>query len=119
MVEISQLISDLHLLKQSDIKGFLEAILVECPSDVVWEDVTGGGLYLCENVLDLLSIPTTTRKPVTVESTIFDVCEKLEGGKHYAVALMNSDAGGDYYFIPATLFESIPTLVESYEISKA
>ena len=119
MVEISQLISDLHLLKQSDIKGFLEALPLECSLDVVWEDVTGGGLYLCENVLDLLSIPTTTRKPVTVESTIFDVCEKLEGGKHYAVALMNSDAGGDYYFIPATLFESIPTLVESYEISKA
>ena len=119
MIEISQLISDLHLLKQSDIKGFLEAILVECPSDVVWEDVTGGGLYLCESVSDLLCIPTTTRKPVTVYSTIFDVCEKLEGGKHYAVALMTSDAGGDCYFIPATLFESIPTLVESYEISQA
>ena len=119
MIEISQLISDLHLLKQSDIKGFLGTILAECPSDGVWEDVTGGGLYLCENVSDLFCIPTTTRKPVTVYSTIFDVCEKLEGGEHYAVALMNSDAGGDCYFIPATLFESIPTLVDSYEISQA
>ena len=78
----------------------------------------GGYIFLCESEEDLKLINTPYDKPISEVACILDVYEELEGGKHYLIGLMESNAGGNLYAIPKDIFEKSQTLILSFKISK-
>ena len=78
----------------------------------------GGYIFLCESEEDFKLINSPYDKPISEVACILDVYEELEGGKHYIIGLMESNAGGNLYVIPRDIFEKSQTLILSFKISK-
>jgi len=90
-----------------------------------FEEYYGGNVYIVENLIDLIDIPTTVEavgenrwKSITETPDSFDSCRYICDGRWVEIFMATTDAGGPSYFIPKALADQCPNVAKSIEMSK-